>query len=290
VQAVIVLVLCLLAAASARAGVVVQSGVPFTAAQLETAIAVRGGAGEGGLDLEVSSGGPGRLVLVMAPGWSWEIQIGPASGAAAARVVALYVIELGADVVIRGAPADAPSDAAMLRATAGSAPVPVEAPDRYRLALLAMGSRGMDAGDFAWTGGAIELTHLGPWIAGGGFSWQYGLPIERAPGQPISAELIRVRLVGGVALGPLELVAGGFAGRLFVNSGSEVLGRWSTGVVGEARAALPVSSAWAIEIATDAELFRERIEVRFGADSIGATPRTALGARIGLAWTEPRLR
>jgi hypothetical protein len=289
VQAVTVLALCLLTAGSARAGIVVQPGVPFTAAQLEAAIAVRGGTGEGAVDLEVSSEGPGRLVLVAAPGRRWEIEIGPASGAAAARVVALYVIELGTGVVIRDVPADAPGDATTPRTAAASAPVPGD-PEHYRLALLGIGARGMDAGDFAWTGGAIELTHIGPWIAGGGVSWQYGLAIERAPGTPISAELIRARLVAGVGFGPLELVAGGFAGRLFVNSGSEVLGRWSTGVVGEARAALPVSSAWAIEIATDAELFRERIEVRFGAAPIGATPRATLGARIGLAWTEPRPR
>jgi hypothetical protein len=264
--------------------------VPFTAAQLEAAIAVRSGAGARRPDLEVSSVRPGRLVLVAAPGRSWEIEIGPASGAAAARVVALYVIELEVDVVIREVPADAPPSAAPLRTTAVRAPVSAEAPERYRLALLGIGSRGMDAGDLAWMGGAIELTHLGPWIAGGGFAWQHGLTIARAEGIPISAELIRARLVAGVALGPLELVAGGFAGRLFVTSGSDVLGRWSTGLVAEARAALPMSSSWAIEIATDAELFRERIEVRFATDPIGATPRTALGARIGFAWTEARPR
>jgi hypothetical protein len=287
VHAMPVVGLCLLTAASARADVVVHPGVPFTAAQLEAAIAVRSEAGARRPDLDVSSVRPGRLVLA-APGRSWEIEIGPASGATAARVVALYVIELGVDVVIR----DVPADAAPLRTTAARAPVTAEAPapDRYRLALLGMGSRGMDAGDFAWAGGAIELTHIGPWIAGGGFAWQHGLTIEHAAGLPISAELIRARLVSGVAIGPLELVAGGFAGRLFVNSGNGTLGRWSTGLVGEARAALPVSSTWAVEIATGAELFRERIEVRVGTDPIGATPRAALGARIGLAWTEARPR
>jgi hypothetical protein len=282
--------LCLLTAASARADVVVHPGVPFTAAQLEAAIAARSGAGDRWPDLEVSSVCPGRLALVAAPGASWEIEIGEASGAAAARAVALYLIELSVDVVIRDVPADPPTEAAPLQTTAVNAPVPAEAPDRYRLALLGIGSRGVDAGDFAWAGGAVELTHLGPWIAGGGFTWQHGVTTERAAEQPVSAELIRARLVGGVAIGPLELVAGGFAGRLFVSSGSHVLGRWSTGLVGEARAALPVSSTWAIEIATDAEVFRERIEVQSGTDLIGATPRTALGARIGFAWTEARPR
>lgn len=292
VHAMTALAFCLLTAASARADVVVRDGVPFTAAQLESAIAVRSGSGEDRPDLEVSTVRPGLLVLT-APGRRWEIEIGPASGVAAARVVALFAIEVGIeagiDVVVREAPAGAPGAAATPR-TAAAAPQPAETPDRYRLAVLGVGSHGMDAGDFAWAGGAIELTHVGPWIAGGGVSWQYGIPIQRALGASISAELIRARLVGGVALGPLELVAGGFAGRLFLNSGSDMLGRWSTGLVGEARAALPVSSAWAVEIATTAELYRERLEVHFGADPIGATPRTALGVRIGLAWTEARPR
>jgi hypothetical protein len=278
--------LCLLTAASARAGVVVAPGVPFTASQLEAAIAVRGGPDEGRLDLEVSSSRPGRLVLLATPGGRWEIEIGPASGEAAARVVALYVVELGVDVVV---PAVA-AKVGTTRTAEVSVPAPPGARDDYRLALLGVASHGMNAGDFAWMGGAIELAHIGPWIAGGGLSWQYGLTIDRAAGKPISAELIRVRVVGGVALGPLELVAGGFAGRLFVDVGDDVLGRWSTGLVGEARAVLPVSSAWAVEIATDAELFRERIEVRFGPDPIGATPRTVLGARLGLAWTAGRPR
>jgi hypothetical protein len=281
VHAATIVALGLLTAGSAHADVVVQDGVPFTAAQLEAAIAVRTSSGEHRPDLEVASVRPGRLVLV-ASGRRWEIDIGRAGGAAAARVVALFVIELGVDVVVRQVPAAAPG------AAEGIAPRAAEAPDRYRLAVLGLGSRGMDAGDFAWAGGAVELTHIGTWIAGGGLSWQYGLPIERAPGMPISAELLRARLVGGVALGPLELVAGGFAGRLFVTSGSDVLGRWSTGLLGETRAALPVSSAWALEIAAEAELFRERLEVDFGTQRIGATPRAALGVRLGLAWTESR--
>lgn len=278
--------LCLLTAASARAGVVAEPGVPFTASQLEAAIAIRGGPDEGRLDLQVSSARPGQLVLVATPGGRWEIEIGPASGEAAARVVALYVVELGVAVIV---PAVA-AEAGTVRTAEGSIPAPPGTRDGYRLALLGMASHGMNPGDFAWMGGAIELTHIGPWIAGGGLSWQYGLTIDRAPGKPISAELLRARVVGGVALGPLELVAGGFAGRLFVDVGDDMLGRWSTGLLGEARAVLPVSSAWAVEIATDAELFRERLEVRFGTEAIGATPRAELGVRIGLAWTESRPR
>lgn len=201
-------------------------------------------------------------------------------------MVALYVIELGIDVIV----AEGAGKAATTLMLEASAPASPWARDGYRLALLGLGSRGMDAGDFAWMGGAIEVAHVGPWIAGGGVSWQSGLTIDRGPGKPVSAELLRVRVVGGVAFGPLELVAGGFAGRLFVDTGTGVLGRWSTGLVGEARAVLPVSSGWAVELATNAELFRERIEVRFGPDPIGATPRMALGARLGLAWTEGRPR
>lgn len=285
VRAMIVGALWLLSAASARAGVVVQPGVLFTAAQLEAAIAVRGGPSAGRLDIEVSRSSPGRLVVV-SPRGRWEIEIDPADGQAAARVVALYVIELGVGAAVT----ESSSEAATPRMPEGSLPVPPGARDPYRVAVLGVASRGMDARDFTWVGGAIELTHTGRWIAAGGLSWQAGLTIRRSSGAPISAELVRARAVGGVALGPLELVAGGFAGRIFLDGGTDVLGRWSTGMVVEVRAAVPVSSGCVVEIAADAELFRERIEVWFGNDPIGATPRVAIGARIGLAWTEGRSR
>lgn len=159
---------CLLAAAPARAGVVVQVGVPFTAAQLEAAIAARGGAGDGGLEVEVSRPSPERLALVM-PAGRWEIEIGAASGETAARVVALHVIELAAGAAAAAAAAPAAVSAAPATPTAGAAPAPaaaavqaaeVRAPappragHRYRLAALGVGSRGVRAGDFTSVGGA----------------------------------------------------------------------------------------------------------------------------------------
>jgi hypothetical protein len=276
--------LCLLAVAPARAGVVVQPGVPFTAAALEAAIAARGGPGGGEVEVEVSRPSPGRLALVT-PGGTWEIEIGEASGETAARVVALHVIELGpampAGYAAPAAVAEAP--AAEVRASA-----PPRAGHRYRLAALGVGARGVRAGDFTSVGGAIELTRAGRWIAGCGIGWQHGLTIDREPGAPIGASLIRARGVGGVALGPVELVAGAFAGRLAVDTGvdgrTRVIERWVTGLAAEGRVAARVSAAWSIVLAAGAELFRDRIEVRFGDTRIGATPRAALGGGIGLAW------
>lgn len=288
--------LYLLAAVSARAGVVVQPGVPFTAAQLEAAIVARGGLEETGLDIEVSSPSPERLALVTPQG-RWEIEIGAASGDTAARVVALYVIELAGEAVVPAAASAAPAEAAAIPAAAVRAPISPYAQDRYRLAALGVGSRGTRAGDFTSLGGAIELTRTGRWIVGGGIAWQHGLAIERAPGVPIAADLIRVRAVAGVALGPAELVAVGFAGRNIVDGGTGTISRWDTGLATEVRAALPVSAAWAIVIAAGAELFRERIEVRLDVGTaveplpgtlIGATPRVALSGGIGLAWTGER--
>jgi hypothetical protein len=108
--------LYLLAAAPARAGVVVAAEVPFTATQLEAAIAARGGPGAGTLEIYVSRPGPERLALVT-PAGRWEIDIGPASDEAAARVVALHVLDLGG-----GATPVAPREVAALPTTGVQAP------------------------------------------------------------------------------------------------------------------------------------------------------------------------
>jgi hypothetical protein len=92
-------------------------------------------------------------------------------------------------------------------------------------------------------------------------------------------------VVAGVALGPVELVAGGFAGSVIVDGATGGVTGLSTGLVAEARIVVPVSGAWSILVAAGAEVFRQRIEVRFGDVPIGATPRAALGGGVGLAWT-----
>jgi hypothetical protein len=304
---------CLLAVVPpARAGVVVRAGVPFTTAQLEAAITARGGFEAVGFDVEVSRPSPGWLVLVTPAGW-WEIEIGTANGETAARVVALYVIELASGAGAKAsegpeaaaavpesppAPAARPPApavaAAAAAAAAGADAVPPAAVrvamapprgHRYRLAALGVGSRGVRTGDFTSVGGAIELTRTSRWIAGGGIAWQRGLAIDPQAGARIGADLIRTRAVVGVALGPIELVAGGFAGRVHVDGGTGVIDRWTLGLAAEARAVKHLSAAWSIAIAASAELFRDRIEVRFGDMRVGATPRVALGGGIGLAWT-----
>jgi hypothetical protein len=285
--------LCLLAAVPARAGVIVQPGVPFTVAQLEVAIAARGGPEETGLDIEVSSPSPERLVLVTLRG-RWEIEIGAASGEAAARIVALHVIELAGEAAAIPAAASAAPAGRHVAIPAAAVQRPISPPmqDHYRLAALGVGSRGTRAGDFTSLGGAVELTRTGRWIVGGGIAWQHGLAIEHTPGVPIAADLVRARAVVGMALGPVELVAVGFAGRNVVDGGTGTISRWDSGLAAEVRAALPVSAAWAIMIAAGAELFRERIEVQFDptvaqfspATLVGATPRVALSGGIGLAW------
>lgn len=278
--------LCLLATSPVDAGVLVQPGVPFSAAQLAEAITLRGGADPDRLSITVSSLGRERLALVT-PDGRWEIEIGEADGGTAARVVALYVIELEVGVGATGAP-----DRLVATRAAEVGRPAVGAADRYRLAVLGIGSRGVDDGDFTLMGTAIEVTRGARWVTGGGIAWQHGLTITPsstgmlgAGARPISADLIRLRVVAGAALGPLEVVAGGFAGRVLVDAGTGGLSRWSTGLVAEARAVLPVSAAWAVELAADAEVFRDRIEVRSGGAAIGATPRGSLGGRIGLAWT-----
>jgi len=75
-----------------------------------------------------------------------------------------------------------------------------------------------------------------------------------------------------------------------LDGGTGGVNRWSTGIGAEARVALPVSTAWAVVFAAGTELFRERIEVRYGDMRIGATPRATVGGGIGVAWTGERAR
>ncbi|HSR97925.1 MAG TPA: hypothetical protein VLM79_12785 [Kofleriaceae bacterium] len=308
--------LCLLGG-SAHAEVVVRPGVGFTAAQLEAAIRARGGPEDSKLDVEVSSSGPGRLALVM-PAGRWEIALGVASGEAAARVVALHVIELWAGTAatadsaavaagegVAAVKASEPDARARVRVAGGQVPgaeVRVAAPRgaraidpagvqaHYRVAVLGVGGFGLRTRDFELVGGAIEVTRADRWLVGAGLGWQRGLTISHGPGPPIAADLVRVHVDGGVAVGAAELRAGGFAGRVVVDAGDGTISRWTTGLEASARVALPVSDAWAMVLAAGGELFRERIEVRFGSLRVGATPRTTLCGGIGLAWTAERAR
>jgi hypothetical protein len=107
---------------------------------------------------------------------------------------------------------------------------------------------------------------------------------------PIGADLIRVRAVAGAQLGPIELVGGGFAGRVIVDGGTGAISAWTTGLHAEARVVAPISGAWSVVIAASAEVFRERIEVRLDGARLGSTPRGAIGGGLGLAWTGGRPR
>jgi hypothetical protein len=93
-----------------------------------------------------------------------------------------------------------------------------------------------------------------------------------------------------VALGPAELVASGFVGRVLVDGGTGDLGAWTSGLAAEARVVARLSPAWSALIVAGAEVFGHRVEVRFGETRIGATPRAALGGGIGLAWTAGHAR
>lgn len=278
-RAILGAVLCL-AWGSARAEVVVRSGVPFTALQLEAAVAARGGTA--GLDIEVSSPWPERVALVT-PSGRWEIEIGAARGEAAARVVALHVVELAVgaapvSAVVTGAPGEG---VAAPGARASTAPVRAGGP---RIAALAVGELGARRTDFASLGGAIEVAYAGPWIVGAGLSWQHEQTIHVESGPQITGELLRGRVVVGVAFGPAELAAFGFAGRVRFDDFMDTPTQWSTGIGAEVRLVLPVSTAWAFVIATGTELFNEDTEVRYVIGPIAAMPRMAVAGGIGVAW------
>jgi hypothetical protein len=272
-------VLCL-AWGSARAEVVIKPGVPFTALQLEAAVAARGGTA--GLDIEVSSPRPERVALVTSGG-RWEIEIGAARGEAAARVVALHVVELAVDA--------APVSAGVTRAPGEVAPAPeagARASSRRaagpRIATLAVGALGLRRSDFASLGGAIEVTYAGPWILGAGLSWQREQTYHVEYGPQITGDLFRGRAIGGASFGPVEVVVIGFAGRVRFNDVTGWNNRWSTGLGGDVRLVLPASGAWAAVIAMGIEAYGEVTEAWYPFMPVAAMPHTTVAAGIGIAW------
>jgi hypothetical protein len=287
-RAILSAALCAMVAVPARAGIVVEPAVPFTNVQLAAVIAARGGTGEGALDIEVVRLNSGRLELVTRAG-RWEIDIGAATGAAA-RIVALHVLELAVPrAEARSAAAADVAEVPLARSEGLASALPA-AGDLLRLTALGLGSIGSRARDFALVGGAVELSRVGRWIGSGGIAAQHGLAIHSPPAAPISANLIRAQVSAGVAVGITELIAGGFAGRVIVDGGTGMVSRWTTGLLARVRVALPLSGPWSVVMEAGGEVFREQVEVRVGGTPVGDTPRAALGAGLGLAWTQGRAR
>ncbi len=245
-------------AAPARAGVVVGAGVPFSADELEWALAART-RDEARFVVDVQAIAPDRL-RVVSPSGRWDVDVGASRGPAAARLVALNV--LGDDVGEAGPPLDGGDRRWAVMARAGA-------------------SRGIGAADLATSVVGVELTVGRRWWISGGLEWRAGVETSPAGAAPVDDRLWLVRGLVGRTLGGVELAVGPVAGQLRVDSPAGATA-WMIGGALVARTAVAIAPRWSLVVGFDGDIYRHRIEVRRAGEVVASTPRAALAATVGL--------
>jgi hypothetical protein len=261
-----IIALSVVSARPARAEISVGDGVPFTEAELRNALAVR----------EVDDG---NVIIVRAVsasaielktgGGRQRIELGTTRGAQAARLVALHLAPRSL--------APALPDPTLI--VSPMAPPP--AVDRgWVIALSAGGGRGMESADLAF--GVLRVDAIsarGPWRWGFGMALFHGFEraIEARP--PLQADLGALRLLGGIAAGPLELVAGPEIVFPVGGTGPQAM----LGAAGGLRVLLVGAARWQVIASADLDLFPEQVVVRDRGFALAATPRFALAAALGVA-------
>lgn len=250
-------------AAPAEAGVVVGADVPFSADELERALAARA-PGQPAPVLDVRALAPGRLEVV-GTGRRWQIEVGPARGTRAARLVALSVVD-----------------------DAGAVTAPVATgPTRPRLTVHAGLAGGLGAGDLRSAVLGLEVSAGARWWLAVGGHWREELRVEPTAATSVDGRGWAARALVGRRLGRLELGAGPSLGRMTIDSGRHARG-WFPGVAAVARAGWPLAPRLALVVGGDVELRQHRIEVRHDDRLVAATPWAALAVTVGVRWEPGR--
>jgi hypothetical protein len=247
--------------ATAHAGAVVGAGVPFSAGELDDALAARDAAA----DVEVLAITPAR-VQVVAGADRWDVELGGAHGRVAARLVALHVVE-------RGAPG---SDLADL-----APPTPAKRGKHDLFTLYGGLASGLEPTDLTSTLIGFDGATTGPiwWSAHGGV--QRSLGTDPDPGDPVHATLIKLSVLIGIRRGPVEVGAGPTLGGLLMD-GVQLDRYWLFGACAVARARWTIAGPWSITAGVDATAFDHRVEVRASGETIASTPRVALDWTLGI--------
>jgi hypothetical protein len=255
--------------AVARAEVAVGAGVPFSADDLTAALALRGAPL---VDIAVRSLAP-TMVELATPLGRLQIDLGAARGASAARLVALQLVPMSLEPSLAGpfalppAPRSVEDHGWMFGVTAGGG----------------RGIEGTDLGVVAVRGDAMWAS--GAWRFGGSVGWLHEIrgADQGMPG--VTADFAAIRAVGGVAIGPFELVAGPeLAPYRMAGTPSGV----TVGAGGSVRVLLLQSQTRGQAFATaDLELFAHRLVVESAGMELAATPRAMVTVAVGLAWGGP---
>jgi hypothetical protein len=261
--------ICLLVGTTpAAADVAVGADVPFTATELSAALAPRGIAlAEGTVTLVAPS-----TVELATPAGRHRVELGDARGQAAARLVALHLVESGDAIDLPG-PTAIVATAAPRVATA------------WHLAVAMGAGRGTQAADLTLGALRAEATWArGAWRWGGALGWLHGFARAKDPMQPVTADLGIARAFGGVGVGRFEIVAGPAVIAYRVRGAASGVA-WGAG--GSVRAVLAGTARWTLVASCDADAIAHRVVVRYDGAELAATPRVALTAGLGVRWEGP---
>lgn len=268
-------------AAEARGDIVVGEGVPFTAAELEDAIAARSGEPAGAIEVEHAAGDELRLVT---PDGTWQVAVGDARGSVAARLVALHIVdrdELGA--LALPPPSidldDPDDDAPPLTTVATTAP----ATQRAWLTFGSGATRGFDGTDLATFIGAIELGgERESWLAAVEASVDTSATSTDAG--DVRWVMPRARASLGRRLGEVEILGGVVLGQMFFSNVDDRSSATMVAIGGRARLSLPVGRGrWRVVGGVGADAFHHRIVIRRIGVEEASTPRVSLSASVGLS-------
>jgi hypothetical protein len=257
---------------SAHAEVTVDAGVPFSAAELSSLLALRGAMTN---DISVRAVSSTEVELATPVGRQ-RVYLGVARGTAAARLVALQLATLG------GGPAQIAGPPLALAA-------PALEPD-WAFGIAGGGGHGVAAIDFALTAVRIDaITGRGRWRWGATAAWLHGLAKTPDGIAPATADLYPLRAVAGLAIGRVQVVAGPALVAYRVTAASSGL---STGAGGSVRLRFAGDPGWSAVASVDLDGFVHRIIVeRAGVATsaashtpFAATPRVAITASLGLTW------
>ena len=272
--------------AAARGDVVVGQGAPFTAAELEDAIAARTGASTGDVAVEPAAGDVVRLVT---PDGTWQIGVGDARGAAAARLVALHLVDRAALGTIALPPprvAVAPSRTPLLEDLTdepepATSPVVPAGSSRW-LALRTGATRGTSSTDLSGLLATLELGgERASWIAAAELGAQVSGTSSDAG--DVRWVMPHVRVSGGRRVGAVELLGGVLLGRAFLANVPDRPAATMVALGGSARTSWPIGRGrWRLVTGLGADAYHHRIVIRRLGVEEASTPRFALTATVGL--------
>jgi hypothetical protein len=264
--------------------------LPFSDTQLQQALLARllpSLDEPGPAAARVAAAGPGA-VSVQVGGQSRVVDVGDRTGTAAARVVALVIAELMTTRSPSAAPAPPsepiPETAAVARADLQ--PVGGIGGRTWRAAVVGGVSKGVGGEELAVAtlDTAVVIPHRDSrWRLSPSMGLSF-MPMHNAGTlNEVSFVSAVARLLGGVAWGPIDLLAGPFVSAYAIG-GATAHDGFLVGGEALGRVAAPLSRTLRLAVEARLDGYANRVRVRWVGDGGYATPRVGVGIGIGVAW------